>query len=310
MRLTTILGLVFLSTMMFAGCGGEAPAAETSALDSLDDNGKPEPPMLGAHPIKGAHGNNSGGSSSPNMTLHGGNVMPTMEIQPIFWGPSWSNASFTADKMTGIAQLYTGFIGSSYANTNGEYAGVNSAYVGIDRKSISYTAALTDLSATPNHAPKTSAVLAEVCKEITQPTADGYYPVYTDIPRGSASYCAWHSWGSCNGVNVQFGFFFKLDGDAGCDPQDTTSTRSQGLSALANVSGHEISETLTDPRGTAWYDASGGENGDKCAWVFDDLVELSDKSLWKVQGNWSNAAYTAGTGYANMTGQKGCLYAR
>ena len=49
--------------------------------------------------------------------------------------------------------------------------------------------------------------------------ANGYYPVYTDIPRGNAGYCAWHSWGSVGSTPVQFAFFFKLDGDAGCDPR-------------------------------------------------------------------------------------------
>ena len=37
------------------------------------------------------------------------------------------------------------------------------------------------------------------------------------------------------------------------------------------------------------------------------LVTLSNGSQWKVQGNWSNTAFTAGTGYANRSGQKGCL---
>ena len=68
---------------------------------------------------------------------------------------------------------------------------------------------------------------------------------------------------------MQFAFFFNLDGDLGCDPQSTITTESQGLAALANVSGHELSEARADPRGSGWYDSSGQENGDKCAWTFD-----------------------------------------
>ena len=69
---------------------------------------------------------------------------------------------------------------------------------------------------------------------------------------------------------AQHGFFFKLDGDAGCDPQDTQTTHSQGLAALANVSAHELSEARTDPATPgAWYDSQGQENGDKCAWTFN-----------------------------------------
>jgi len=30
-------------------------------------------------------------------------------------------------------------------------------------------------------------------------------------------------------------------------------------------------------------------------------------SQWKIQGNWSNAAFDAGTGFANASGEKGCI---
>ena len=64
-------------------------------------------------------------------------------------------------------------------------------------------------------------------------------PVYVDQPRGHAQYCAWHSTGTINGVTVQIGFSFKLDGDPGCDPASPNA-------ALGNVSGHELSEMMTD----------------------------------------------------------------
>jgi hypothetical protein len=79
---------------------------------------------------------------------------------------------------------------------------------------------------------------------------------------------------------------------------------SQGLEALANVSGHELSEMLTDPQLNAWYDAQGSENSDKCAWTFNGNVTIgSPNQSWKIQGNWSNAAAIAHTGYANV----GCI---
>lgn len=133
--------------------------------------------------------------------------------------------------------------------------------------------------------------------------------MYTDVKRGNAGYCAWHSAGSCGGKAVQFGFFFNLDGDPGCDPGDTTTGHSQGLAALANVTAHELSEARSDPANPgAWYDSSGAENGDKCAWTFNVAsVGFTDGTRWKLQGEWSNKAYTAGTGYPNSSGQRGCL---
>jgi hypothetical protein len=74
--------------------------------------------------------------------------------------------------------------------------------------------------------------LAEVCKVITAPVTNGYYPVYTDVKRGSAVFCAYHGVGMCGAVSVQFAFFFNLDGDASCDPADTSGLHSQGLAAL------------------------------------------------------------------------------
>ncbi len=241
---------------------------------------------------------------SANMTYHGGVIMPTANVKAIFWGSSWG--TYTGDKVTGIDAFYTGWSNSNYAKTNTEYTGSNGQVGAV----TAYGGHLVDTTAATGGG-STSKILAEVAKMIPSPDAsgNGYYPVYTDVPRGSAQYCAWHSTGSVNGIRVQFAFFFKLDGDAGCDPADTTTTHSQGLAAIANVSAHELSEAVTDPASPgAWYDGSGNENGDKCAWTFNvPSVTFSDGSAWKVQGEWSNAAYTAGTGYANLSGQKGCI---
>jgi hypothetical protein len=242
--------------------------------------------------------------TSANMTFHGGKIMTTAVTKAIFWGTSWG--SYTGDKMTGIDSYYSGFGGSNYAKTCDEYTGSN-GQVGA---ATTHQGHLVDTSAASGGG-STSAILAEVCKVITSPDAsgNGYYPVYTDLPRGNAGYCAWHSAGSCGGKPVQFAFFWKLDGDAGCDPQDTSGLHSQGLAAIANVSGHELSEARTDPASPgAWYDGSGSENGDKCAWTFNvPLVTFSNGTEWKIQGEWSNAAFTAGTGYPNLSGQHGCI---
>jgi len=245
---------------------------------------------------------------SPNMTYHGGKIMTTAVSKAIFWGTTWGTD--TSDKIPGLDAWYTGHSGSNYAKTVDEYTGTN-GQVGA---TTSYQGHVIDTS-TASGGANTATILAEVCKEITagnivpDPSGNGYYPVYTNLPRGNAGYCAWHSAGSCGGKAVQFGFFWKLDGDAGCDPQDTTTGHSQGLAALANVTAHELSEARSDPANPgAWYDSSGAENGDKCAWTFNVAsVTFPDGNKWKLQGEWSNKAYTAGTGYPNSSGQKGCL---
>lgn len=238
----------------------------------------------------------SGPKRSPNLTYHGGPIRTsTTTVVPIYWGTSWSAGQA---KVTWMGTFYGGVGGSGYMNTNTEYTNGSGANVS---NSVSYGTALIDNSAAPSRAPSTSTVLAEVAKMVPNPSPNAYYPVYIDQPRGSAGYCAWHSFGSANGVGVPFGFFFNLDNDAGCDPQDSTN-KPLGVAALANVSGHELSEMVTDTQLNAWYDSQGYENSDKCAWTFSGTVSFGGTS-WKIQGNWSNAAYLANSGYT----KGGCI---
>jgi hypothetical protein len=292
----------------------QPPAATPDAKPVQDLNLQNEPPMLGIHWAKGFEPNaraaheaitaaHNRGGSSPNMTYHGGKIMPTAITQTIFWGTSW--ASDTSDKISGMDSWYEGFNQSNYAKTSDEYTGTN-GQVGAGTTHLGH---LVDTSPSTGGG-STSTILGEVCKMVSPDSSgNGYYAVYTDTPRGNANYCAYHSAGSCGGVPVQFAYFFKLDGDSGCDPQDTSGLHSQGLAAIANVSGHELSEARSDPASPGgWYDGSGNENGDKCAWTFNvPLVDFSNNTQWKIQGEWSNAAYTAGTGYPNSSGQRGCI---
>jgi hypothetical protein len=296
--------------ILFASIAGLAQtndvAKEKAGPSSLNQN---EPPILGIHWTRDAQGVRDfqrvrDARRSPNMTYHGGKILPTAITEAIFWGTSWG--SYTGDKITGIDLWYEGFSSSNYAKTSDEYTGSN-GQVGA---ATTHRGHIIDTSAASGGS-NTAPILAEVCKAIPSPdpSGNGYYAVYTDVPRGNAGFCAWHSAGTCNGRAVQFAFFFKLDGDAGCDPGDTSGLHSQGLAALSNVSGHELSEARTDPANPgAWYDASGSENGDKCAWTFGaPLVTFSNGTQWKIQGEWSNAAYNARTGYPNSSGQQGCL---
>jgi len=280
--------------------------SDDRAVDARNDEAaaKNEPPLMGIHWAREfAHAARP--HRSPDMLWHNGAIMPSSTVRAIYWGTSWTTAAGTssATKISGLDSFYTGFSNSNYAATSDEYTGTN-GQVGSSVTNAGYVVDTT--AATGGN--QVSPILAEVCKVISQPTADGYYPVYTDVPRGNAGYCAWHSYGTCGTTPVQIAFFFNLDGDPGCDPQDTQTGNPQGLAALANVSAHELSEARTDPRNGGWYDSSGNENGDKCAWTFNvPYVKFSNGSIWKVQGEWSNAAYNSNTGYPNSSGQNGCL---
>jgi len=300
---------------------GAASAATTAIADppdndpyTLSDGHAQAGPMGGVVNARGVNNEGKpgrpGGGSSPNLSYHGGPVQTATTVKAIFWGTSW--ASDTSDKVGGIDTFYGGLTASSdYGKTDSEYT--NGSNVHVNPVST-YTGHVLDSSAlTFSGAPSTSVIANEVVKAIgvSNLVPGGYYPVYVDSARGNAGYCAWHSAATTTQghIEFQFGFFFKLDGDHGCDPNDTSGLHSQGLAALANVSGHEYSEMVTDPQLNAWYDQQGNENSDKCAWTFNGLETLAGGTQWLIQGNWSNNAYNSGIGYTDASKgfQRGCI---
>ena len=285
-------GLGLLSTSNLA-------AQDRSTFNEMDVRSTHEPPLMRIQWARElSHAART--RRSPDMTWHSGAIMTSSAVTAIYWGTSWTSSNA---KVSGLQSFYQGFSGSNYAKTSDEYTGTN-GQVGPANSYGGYFIDTTPATGGNTVAP----ILSEVCKVIPNPVSNGYYPVYTDVKRGSAGYCAWHSYGTCGSTPVQIAFFFDLDGDAGCDPQDTQTGHPQGLAALANVSAHELSEARTDPRNGGWYDSAGNENGDKCAWTFNvPYVTFSNGSIWKVQGEWSNNAYNSGTGYPNSSGQRGCL---
>ena len=294
-RFVVLIGVAVVATI----AGGSAAADRGGPPDGLPDVAAG--PAFGYVPSQSAR-NEGGPRPKGHVSLlqyHGGPVQSGgTTVYPVYWGSAWSS-SYSATK-TGLQGFYQGVGGSPYAKSNTEYTDGSGTHVS---SAVAYGADLSDTSAAPSNAPSTSQVLAEVAKVTgNNPVPGAYYPVYSDQPRGTAGYCAWHSAGTINGIQVQFGFFFSLVGDSGCNPGDTQTGHSQQLAALGNVSGHELSEMMTDPRLDAWYDQQGNENSDKCAWTFSGLVTLSNGSQWKIQGNWSNAAANANSGYGSTIG--------
>jgi hypothetical protein len=291
--------LVVLPILLTSACLTELDSVDQAATGEQGLHGAPEHLNF----QKDAKPSGGGGGGSPLMTLHGGTVLASNKTLAIFWGATW--AGYTGDKITGMDDFFNGFGGSNLAAASTEYAGTN----GQVTTSSTYLGHTLDNTSAPRRALSTSSAVAEACK-ITgnNPDPSAVYFIFTDTGAGHVNYCAWHSWGTCsNGAAIQVAYMPNIDGLAGCDPGGPNLGHSQGLQALANVTSHELSEAITDPRGAGWFDSSGAENGDKCAWRFAPVQTFSNGSQWYVQGEWSNAAFTAGTGFANSSGQLGCL---
>jgi hypothetical protein len=87
------------------------------------------------------------------------------------------------------------------------------------------------------------------------------------------------------------------DGVSGCESGQSPNGNTAADSEL-NVTSHENIEAVTDPLGTAWYDSSGQEIGDKCNFTFGSPLggapggqynEQISTGNYYLQEEWSNA---------------------
>ncbi len=108
-------------------------------------------------------------------------------------------------------------------------------------------------------------------------------------------YCAWHTFERSSYGTLAYTLMPYLTDNKYCGTNWFGENTPRGrLDGYGIIGGHEYAETITDqtPSG-AWTDATGQENGDKCAWIpkgsngglFD--LQLSTGSF-PVQTTWSN----------------------
>ena len=244
----------------------------------------------GPHPLRQHDSHSAGASgSSSNLIDHTGPVLPNAVIYTIWWGSTSYWNSTTVPEMTAF---FGGLNGSSYVATGKQYMrGATPA--------VSYGGSATD-SSTPTRQPSTSSIGAEVQKEINNGALpadkNGIYFVFTSNFPSRANYCAWHSYTSISAGRVAIAYMPNVTGISGCNAVQAsgistaaTSYSDEGTLSLANVTAHEFMESITDPGLSAWYDSSGSEIGDKCAWQFDGTVQLTGGKNWILQKEWSNS---------------------
>lgn len=203
-----------LCCLAIAACGG-----------ATEPDNRPSDPA--AHDFRDT---NNSTATSGNLNDNGGPVRPTSNTYAVWWG---NQSAFPLDAKSGIDSFFSGLSGSSFLNISAQYMRGNP--VG----EIFHTN-WTDSSLPPNHAPNVSTIVNEACKMIklnkAAPDSTAIYFVYTsNFPH--ANYCAWHSYGTCNGVTIQVAYMPNTTGVAGCDPENlyNCNSYSQGTRSLVNV---------------------------------------------------------------------------
>jgi hypothetical protein len=299
MRLKS-LGLVLAMSGMMASLAG-AQAVQNGGDQKPDGKGNwglTAPNLLGKRkPPPPPPVNN-------DINYHNGPVMlGTVNIYYIWYG-DW-NGNSAVDLLTEEAENIGG---TPWFNINTTY------YSGAGRKlkhvsnSVAYKGSTTD---DYSHGKSLSDddVFEIVTDAITSgrlpKDANGVYFVLTaaDVDETSgfcSSYCGWHYYGSFAKAAIKYAFI----GNSDRCPNDCTRLRFHspndniGGDGMASVIAHELSEAVTDPLLTAWYDKDGEENADKCAFTFGDLYSTPNGSGanvrfgsrdYLIQRNWVNA---------------------
>src|SRR3954470_8730522 len=273
--------LVAVSAIAAALVGGRAAIADK--IQELNDKHHfPSKEQFFARP---------GGGSGQNLSYHGGPVIHSARVVPIFWGPSWGTGGADSATATHVVQFFGQFGGSSHYATITQYS---------DGAGNIHTTNLGSTSWFDSSTPPTNvtdaAVQGEVLKYLSQPgvtfDASTIYEVF--LPR--SSYSSDGSSTSCGGPNLQYcayhGHFSNGSRDVKYSAMPYPSCggcQSAGFTAAQNLdhfSCHETREAVTDADLNAWYDRRGAEADDKCASSPAPFID----SGFGYQYEWSNAA--------------------
>ena len=232
-----------------------------------------------------------------NLLYHGGPVMVgTTNAYAIFWEPT---GSFVSANYNSLLKRYLGDIGPSklYHNDiqytqNGGGAPTNAVFAG----------SWVDKAAYPGNPISDAQVRQEVTHAQNvnhwSSSIDNIFFVFTAKGENICAsfgcsfqvFCAYHGF---FGTNTIYAAMPYTGTDLGGCGVPVSPNHDFDSDSTINVASHEQNEAATDPLLNAWFDSSGQEIGDKCAWNFGPTksfggdVKLSGHP-YEVQKEWDN----------------------
>ncbi|MGZ3457009.1 MAG: hypothetical protein ACXU86_00730 [Archangium sp.] len=249
--------VVLSSLLAAAGCGGmdESPTGQAVTLARSSAG------------VMGSAGTNG-------IAYHSGPIITATPNVYYIWYGNWSGNTAT----TILTDLASNIGGTPYYNIVTTYsngAGVHPPnavnYAGSTTVAYPYGTSLSDA--------QIQQVVADAINSAALPKdTNGLYIVYTSADVNASSgfctqYCGWHTHGTIAGSDIKYAFI----GNAArcissCGAQSTGPNGNAGADAMAGEFAHELTETVTDPDLNAWYDTTGNEMSDKCAWTFGSPI--------------------------------------
>jgi hypothetical protein len=223
-------------------------------------------------------GASSGGSSSQPITYHGGPVMNNPAVYIIWYG-NWAGNS--------AIQIITNFVqnlgNTAWWNIDRAYNNTSPIiYRGSAYDSYSQGTQLTDSSIF-------WIVDGAIYYGVLPYDTNGIYLVLTSSDCTQTEFCTqacgWHKFNSQ--YNLKYAWIGNPETQCpqSCSAQSVSPNGNSGADAMVSIIAHELAEAVSDPNLNAWYDASGNEDADKCAWTFGSEYLLSNGAYYNIVVN-------------------------
>jgi hypothetical protein len=232
------------------------------------------------------------GASLP-LVYHKGPVMTGSVPVYLIWYGAWSSTQQAI-----ITNFINNLSGSAWLDITKAYP--NGMGVGFGAELMVPAQVDTRIATTLTDA-EVQALVANNLKSSALPlNADAIYLVLTasnvnQVPRASihtqngfcAAYCGWHSRFTYTNAKVSTDIKYAWVGNPAKCPTNCAPVQNEqaspngdvGVDAAVNTIAREISEAVTDPDSNAWYDSSGNEIADKCAWTFGSVTTVNNKPV-------------------------------
>ena len=302
--LISMLVVLFAASVAFAT---KAPVAKASTVVPSGTNG----PAAALNPTTSqVHGANSGSGTATapaqgaaKSNLHTPRLTPPrppgsraaiiagplfnnggpVESAPVVYVDYWGWTSDPSGEAAYLNRFLSSVGGTPWLNTVTQYGGGN--------PSVLFGGSWSDPAAIPAQ-PTDGQVQSEAA------SAARHFGLGTSVnveivvatPTGHATvgfgtqYCAYHGAVASNPNITYTDLPYLTDAGTSCGAYSVNGN----LDGVSIVEGHELAETITDPLLNAWYDASGNEIGDKCAW--SNLADITTTNgTFAMQPLWSNA---------------------
>lgn len=217
-------------------------------------------------------------SKIPLITYHGGPVMvaPT-NLYVVYYG------SFTANQHTILDTFLENIGGSGAFNVNTEYYNAQNQHV---QNILNYSAAANSyddaysLGTSLSGSFDTTILHNAVSAGHLPADVNGIYilTVSPDVRLPKSVWCAyhWHSSAIATGDDIKYAvaadppasILGSCSGNLATYHDTTSPNGDIGMDEVVDSLIHELSETVTDPDGSAWYTSNGSEVADICNFVY------------------------------------------